>query len=240
MVKKLLGATALSFVLLFGVFAQSEGEASIAETGETGNQVEHNQLYNDIFIQSYFNNCHIVWKNGQLVVEEKQENHEVNKEDEVSNKDTDQTEQEVNKEENSRVEQKPEVTTENDSLNEFERGVFELTNQERAKHGLAPLQVDEPLSKVAREKSRDMAQNRYFDHNSPVHGSPFDMMRANGITYRTAGENIAKGQQTPEAVVQAWMDSPGHRANILNDSFTHIGIGYVEQGNHWTQQFIAK
>lgn len=125
-------------------------------------------------------------------------------------------------------------------LNQYEQQVVELTNQERAKHGLQPLEIDYELSRVAREKSRDMAINNYFDHNSPVYGSPFDMMRSYGINYRTAGENIAKGQRTPQEVVNAWMNSPGHRANILSADYTHIGVGYVEQGNHWTQQFIGK
>src|SRR5699024_8603866 len=125
-------------------------------------------------------------------------------------------------------------------LNAFEKEMFDLTNKERVNNGLQPLQVDYELSKVAREKSRDMAVNNYFAHDSPVYGSPFDMMKSYGITYRTAGENIAKGQRTPEEVVQAWMNSPGHSANILNPSFTHIGVGFVENGNHWTQQFIGK
>src|SRR5699024_9583063 len=113
-------------------------------------------------------------------------------------------------------------------------------NEERVKQGLAPFQIDLELSRVAREKSRDMAVSNYFDHNSPTYGSPFDMMRAYGINYRAAGETIAKGQRTPSEVVNAWMNSPGHRATILNSSFTHIGVGYVEQGNHWTHQFIGK
>ncbi|MGJ9460158.1 CAP domain-containing protein [Oceanobacillus sp. CF4.6] len=125
-------------------------------------------------------------------------------------------------------------------LNQFEQEVVELTNQERAKQGLSALQIDTELSKVAREKSNDMAVNNYFDHNSPTYGSPFDMMNSFGITYNTAGENIAQGQRTPAEVVEAWMNSEGHRANILNGNYTHIGVGYVEQGNHWTQQFIGK
>jgi len=125
-------------------------------------------------------------------------------------------------------------------LSQFEQEVVELTNQERAKQGLAPLEIDTELSKVARAKSNDMATNNYFDHNSPTYGSPFDMMKSFGIDYKTAGENIAKGQQTPEEVVNAWMNSEGHRANILNADYTHIGVGYVENGNHWTQQFIGK
>lgn len=125
-------------------------------------------------------------------------------------------------------------------LSEFEQEVVELTNIERAKAGLAPLQADAELSRVAREKSSDMARLGYFDHNSPSYGSPFDMMRAYGISYRTAGENIAKGQSTPAEVVRAWMNSEGHRANIMNPNFTHIGVGFLEAGNHWTQMFIGK
>ena len=96
------------------------------------------------------------------------------------------------------------------------------------------------LSKVARTKSEDMKNKNYFDHNSPTYGSPFDMMKSFGISYTSAGENIAMGQKTPEQVVQAWMDSPGHRANIMNSSFTQIGVGYVASGNYWTQMFIGK
>lgn len=137
-------------------------------------------------------------------------------------------------------EQQTQNEAQSQQLSQFEQEVVELTNQERAKQGLSPLKADNELSKVAREKSRDMAANNYFDHNSPTYGSPFDMMKSYGITYRTAGENIAMGQRTPAEVVNAWMNSAGHRANILNGNYTHIGVGYVEQGNHWTQQFIGK
>ncbi|PGM70848.1 serine protease [Bacillus cereus] len=136
------------------------------------------------------------------------------------------------------AEQKP--AEEAKSLSEFEQRVVELTNAERAKQGLPTLKIDTELSKVARIKSEDMQKNNYFDHNSPTYGSPFDMMKKFGISYTSAGENIAQGQRTPEEVVQAWMNSAGHRANILNNGFTHIGVGYVESGNYWTQQFITK
>jgi len=136
------------------------------------------------------------------------------------------------------AEQKP--SEEAKSLSEFEQRVVELTNAERTKQGLPALQIDTELSKVARIKSEDMQKNNYFDHNSPTYGSPFDMMKKFGISYTSAGENIAQGQRTPEEVVQAWMNSAGHRANILNNGFTHIGVGYVESGNYWTQQFITK
>ncbi|MCA1054507.1 CAP domain-containing protein [Rossellomorea aquimaris] len=125
-------------------------------------------------------------------------------------------------------------------LSQYEQKVVELTNQERAKQGLPALQVDAELSKVAKEKSRDMQANNYFSHNSPTYGSPFDMMKQFGIQYSSAGENIAMGQPTPEEVVQAWMNSEGHRKNIMNANYTHIGVGYVENGHYWTQQFISK
>ncbi len=92
----------------------------------------------------------------------------------------------------------------------------------------------------ARQKSTDMASNNYFSHTSPTYGSPFDQMKANGVTYKSAAENIAMGQRTAEEVVKGWMESPGHRQNILTPGFTHIGIGFDKNGNYWTQQFIQK
>lgn len=133
-----------------------------------------------------------------------------------------------------------EKPVEQGQLSQFEQKVVELTNVERSKQGLAPLQADVELSKVARDKSKDMQTRNYFDHTSPTYGSPFDMMRSYGINYQSAGENIAKGQQSPQEVVTAWMNSQGHRENILSNNFTHIGVGFVEQGNYWTQMFIGK
>lgn len=118
--------------------------------------------------------------------------------------------------------------------------VIDLTNEQRRQNGLQPLKADPQLSGVALKKSQDMQQNGYFSHTSPTYGSPFDMMRDFGVSYKTAGENIAQGQRTPQEVVNAWMNSPGHRENILNPNYTHIGVGYVGSGNHWTQMFIGK
>ncbi|PFA70188.1 sporulation protein [Bacillus sp. AFS015802] len=141
---------------------------------------------------------------------------------------------------NEQKQQSEQATEQSGQLSQFEQQVVELTNQERAKQGLPALKVDAELSKVAREKSRDMQANNYFSHTSPTYGSPFDMMKQFGIEYSSAGENIAMGQQTPEEVVQAWMNSEGHRKNIMSPNYTHIGVGYVENGNYWTQQFIGK
>ncbi len=119
--------------------------------------------------------------------------------------------------------------------------MVEYVNEERVKAGLAPLQVDLDLARVARAKSQDMVDNGYFDHDSPTYGSPFEMMREFGISYRAAGENIAKNSSVMGAHT-ALMNSEGHRANILNSSFTHVGIGIVGSGNMVTvtQMFISK
>ena len=129
------------------------------------------------------------------------------------------------------------IPTTDTSVVAFESEVVRLVNKVRRENGLNPLTQDWQLSRVARFKSQDMRDLGYFSHTSPTYGSPFEMMRNFGISYRTAGENIAKGYATPEAVVNAWMNSPGHRANILNSSYTHIGVGYVKDGKYWTQMF---
>ena len=125
------------------------------------------------------------------------------------------------------------------SVRACEQEVVRLVNAERAKHGLAALTEDWELSRVARYKSQDMHDNGYFSHTSPTYGSPFDMMKSFGITYNYAGENIAMGYSSPEAVMTAWMNSAGHRANILSANFTTLGVGYGADGGYWTQWFIG-
>ena len=123
------------------------------------------------------------------------------------------------------------------SQTSFENQVLSLVNAERAKQGLAALTMNESLRNAARLKSSDMRQNNYFSHTSPTYGSPFEMLKSLGISYQAAAENIAQGYTTPEAVVKGWMNSSGHRANILNSVYTHIGIGYDSNGHYWTQLF---
>jgi uncharacterized YkwD family protein len=126
---------------------------------------------------------------------------------------------------------------------EIEKEVVALVNKERRQRGLRKLEISESVSRVARKKSEDMKENNYFSHDSPTYGSPFDMLKRFGVKYRMAGENIAAGQTTAEKVMESWMNSDGHRANILNPDYTHIGVGYVKGGSYgcyWTQQFIAK
>jgi uncharacterized YkwD family protein len=120
---------------------------------------------------------------------------------------------------------------------EFATQVFNMVNQERSKAGLNTLTINSALSGMALDKAKDLYNNNYFDHNSPTYGSPFDMMKTYGIQFTYAGENIAKGQQTPQEVMTAWMNSQGHRDNILNSHFTKIGVAYYN--GEWVQEFIA-
>lgn len=123
-------------------------------------------------------------------------------------------------------------------LSASEQEMVRLVNEERQKADVAPLKIDLELSRVARIKSQDMYDNNYFSHTSPTYGSPFDMMKKFGISYRTAGENIAM-HNSVQSAHNGLMNSDGHRRNILNPSFTHIGIGIVN-GRYYTQMFIGK
>ena len=123
------------------------------------------------------------------------------------------------------------------SVLSYESEVIRLVNEVRRENGLKALTANWELSRVARYKSQDMLNKGYFSHTSPTYGTPSQMIKAFGLSFRTAGENIARGYPTPQAVVNGWMNSSGHRANILNASYTQIGVGYVAQGNYWTQMF---
>lgn len=132
--------------------------------------------------------------------------------------------------------------TTNSSATSEEIELLKLINQERTKSGLGELKFDEELLKVARIKAQDLVDNNYFSHNSPVYGSPFEMMKSFGITYKAAGENIA-GNSTLQGAVTAWMNSEGHRANILSNAYNYTGIGIVSSpkyGKVLVQMFIGK
>ncbi len=133
-------------------------------------------------------------------------------------------------------------TVTSSSMNTDEKEVFNLINKQRANNGLAALKIDEEVQRVARIKAEDMVTNNYFSHQSPTYGSPFDMLRSFKISYRTAGENIAANSSNSGAV-NAWMNSSGHKANILNSSYNYTGIGVVNSpryGKIFVQQFIGK
>jgi uncharacterized YkwD family protein len=125
-------------------------------------------------------------------------------------------------------------------LASYEKQVLTLVNKERANRGLSLLVWDSKLAYVARIKSQDMINNKYFSHQSPKYGSPFQMMEYFGLKFSAAGENIAYGQRNAQEVMTSWMNSSGHRANILSSAYTHIGVGVAKASNgtlYWTQEF---
>ena len=127
------------------------------------------------------------------------------------------------------------------SLASYEQQVFELVNKERVARGLGTLKYSTDVAYVARVKSQDMIDKKYFAHESPTYGSPFKMMEKFGLRFSAAGENIAYGQKTAADVMNAWMNSAGHRANILSQTYTTIGVGVAKAANgtlYWTQEFI--
>ena len=133
-------------------------------------------------------------------------------------------------------------TTGSTTMNSDEKEVFNLINKQRTNNGLKELQVDNEVQRVARIKAEDMVSNNYFSHQSPTYGSPFDMLRNFKISYKTAGENIAANSSNSGAV-NAWMNSSGHKTNILNSNFNYTGIGVVSSpkyGKMYVQMFIGK
>ena len=124
----------------------------------------------------------------------------------------------------------------------LKKEVFDLINKQRTSNGLSTLQIDSEVQRAARIKAQDMVNNNYFSHTSPTYGSPFEMLKSFKVPYNTAGENIA-GNSSNTAAVNAWMNSSGHRANILNSSFNYTGIGVVngsQYGKIYVQMFIGK
>ena len=124
--------------------------------------------------------------------------------------------------------------------NETKNTIVQLTNAQRVEHGLKPLQWAEDASIAAQAKSDDMAKNQYFAHESPVYGDFVGLLEAYEVEYHLAAENLAVGQKTPEDAVIGWMNSKGHRENILHEEMTHIGVGYDEEGKYWTQILLKK
>ena len=133
-------------------------------------------------------------------------------------------------------------STETSNMNSDEKEVFDLINKQRTNNGLAALKNDSEVQRVARIKAQDMVNNNYFSHTSPTYGSPFDMLKSFKISYKTAGENIA-GNSSNSSAVTAWLNSSGHKANILNSNFNYTGIGVVSSpkyGKMYVQLFIGK
>ncbi|WP_049783358.1 CAP domain-containing protein [Mahella australiensis] len=139
------------------------------------------------------------------------------------------------------TESTPVTSDEDYALTSEENEMVGYINEERVKSGLKALAIDPELASVARLKAQDMRDKNYFSHTSPTYGSPFDMMKQFGLTYRTAGENIAKNSSVLKAHL-AFMNSDGHKANILNGTFTHVGVGIVDYqgGKIVVEMFIGR
>ncbi len=130
----------------------------------------------------------------------------------------------------------------NQNLTSEAAQVLQIVNSHRKSAGLKSLSSDAKLNYIAQLKAEDMAKNKYFSHNSPTYGSAFDMLKKYGYTYKTAGENIAKGQKSPQAVMKAWMNSQGHRQNILSKSYSKLGVGCAKASDgtlYWVQIFAG-
>ena len=128
------------------------------------------------------------------------------------------------------------------TMSNDEKEVLELINKQRELNGLSALKVNNEVQRVAKIKAQDMVDNNYFSHNSPTYGTPFQMLQSFKVSYKTAGENIA-GNSTNSGAVNAWMNSSGHKANILNSSFNYTGIAVVNSpkyGKVYVQMFIGK
>ena len=128
------------------------------------------------------------------------------------------------------------------SAGEQQKQVVKLVNEERKEAGRAALSANKQLNVLAQMKAEDMAKNNYFSHTSPTYGSAFDMLKQYEVSYKTAGENIARGQKTAQSVMNSWMNSQGHRANILESGYTQIGVGYALSGSgtpYWVQIFAG-
>lgn len=147
------------------------------------------------------------------------------------------------------------ATTNNSSSDDIQQGneqikesssnealeILRLVNAERKKQGLNELVLSNTLNGIATEKAKDMRDKNYFSHTSPTYGTPFQMLQQFGVTYSSAGENIAAGQTTAQQVMTDWLNSTGHRANILSKNYTELGVGYVKggkNGTYWVQLFI--
>ena len=134
------------------------------------------------------------------------------------------------------------TNTTTSNLTSDEKEVFELINKQRTNNGLSALKVGSEVQRVAKIKAQDMVDNNYFSHNSPTYGSPFDMLNSFKVSYNTAGENIA-GNSSNSSAVTAWMNSSGHKANILNSSYNYTGIGVVSSSVYekiYVQIFVGK
>ncbi|WP_127591011.1 CAP domain-containing protein [Paenibacillus lautus] len=238
-IKKIAGGS-IAAVLAVGIMLPTTASAAPAESNNYVNWQQKIQK----FLESQGLESQFKWVVVQKPQTEKPQANQPAETPQASKPETSKpetTQPETSKPETSAPSTTPSQPSESAGTTEqsnFASEVVKLVNKERANAGLKPLTVHAKLTTVALDKAKDMSNNNYFSHTSPTHGSPFDMMKAYGISYGYAGENIAKGQRTPQEVMNSWMNSQGHRENILSPNFTMIGVGYYN--GYWVQEFISE
>lgn len=226
--KKQLVIYAFLVTLVFGFASPSSAQHCVVQKGDSIWKIaqKYNVSFHEVLkLNKHFKNPHLIHPNDKIELPDGSTG----------------TETTVNSSED-------EIETGNQSapahgVSDMAEAVLLLVNNERSKQGLKKLTLAEDLTNIATTKSKDMAVNHYFDHTSPTYGTPFQMLQQYGINYKTAGENIAAGQKTANEVMNSWMNSSGHRANILNPSYTKLGVGYYvggSYGTYWTQLFIGQ
>lgn len=237
--KKLIIAVVVSVGLLGWQTSTAEASASNPSQNVEHHDVQHVQNYD---FQSFQEWCDYIVKkfltNGSVDVDRgEQGSGPVTEREEVETPEQEEVEvpqEEVETPAPQPTPEQPEQQEEENPSNELtveEQQMLDSVNEERANNGLAPLQIDLELTEVARVKAQDMIDHNYFSHDSPTYGSPFDMMNQFGITYQTAGENLA-GNSSVESAHTSLMNSDGHRENILSGNYTEVGIGIVDGGTY--------
>lgn len=226
--KKLIALYVVAFALVFGIASPASAQHCDVKKGDSVYRIA--KRYHIVFKRLLEYNQNL--KNPDLIYPD----------DEIQIPDDSDGNTSTEGSENDNVESgNDELTGQGESTQANE--VLKLVNAERSKQGLKALTLSSTLTSVANVKAKDMAVHKYFSHNSPTYGTPFEMLQKFGVKYKTAGENIAGGQKTPAQVMQTWMNSSGHKANILSSKYTELGVGYYaggSYGTYWVQLFVGK
>lgn len=226
--KKQIVIYSLLVALVFGFASQSFAKEITVKKGDTMWIIAkryHIPFLEVLHLNKHYLNQHLIHPNDKIIIPDKNTGTSTNQ-----NSATDKTPSGNN-------------TPTESVTSQQANAVLKLVNEERAKQGLKSLTLSSNLTSIANTKAKDMAVNNYFDHTSPTYGTPFQTLQHFGVSYRSAGENIAAGQKSAQEVMNAWMNSSGHRANILNSSYTELGVGYYAGGSYgteWVQLFIGK
>lgn len=226
--KKQLALYVLAVALVFGFSAQVSAKVVTVQKGDSLYKIakRYNVSFSEVLnLNKHFDNKHLIYPQDKVYLPDGSTGTGTTTNSEADN---------IGKGNSTAVETEIPAQAEQ---------VLNLVNAERKKKGLKALTLSNELTNIATLKSSDMAKKNYFSHTSPTYGTPFEMLQQFGISYSSAGENIAAGQKTADDVMQSWLNSSGHRANILSSKYTELGVGYYKGGSYgvyWTQLFTGK